>query len=93
MSSDSDGIVAGPAPRGEAPDDDGIVSGPASAGAPAGRAAQGVRVRRPSAPPKRGGFFAYIVGARPAAADDPDAAGPAQEAVCYSIVGGCTCSW
>ena len=59
MSSDSDGIIAGPAPRGETSDEDGIILGPSVAVPALGRARQGPQGRC-RAPPKQGKFNAWL---------------------------------
>ena len=60
MSQSSDGIVGGPAPRGEAASDsDGIVPGPLAAGRGGGRA-RGKCMSRPRAPPTTGRFSSLL---------------------------------
>ena len=92
MSSDSDGIIGGPAPRGEATDDDGIIGGPAVAVPALGRAR-----RAPQgpfrAPPKQGKFNAWLLAAAEAGDSGVGEGGHVGNADHPDIAGVCAAEW
>ena len=92
MSSDSDGIIAGPAPRGEPSDDDGIISGPPVASRARRQARKRTKVRS-RVPPKQGKFNAWLLALPEGEGLGDGADGLAGDAVGSDVAGICACEW